>query len=360
MEKFTKKLYAVADDIHISFTDSGPPPSSTDYTTVVILHGSVFSGEGFEHLHAFAHRKNLRLVVWNRRDYRGSTPYTDEELNDIKQGNRLFLEHWAVQLAEFLRKFIEEENIPPIAADRNGGGITIMGWSMGNATALSLLSDPALLKDELYALLKRYLKGLVLYDPPFVAFGYALPPDVDRSKLYSPFADPDAKSAQENAILFLSWVSSSYDHGSGVLASKNLHDLNAHAKRTDNCLADTWSKSELDKSLHLEAGPRSEFPMFVDPMQSTIREVVKKALFDENLTQSFFPDVSTVYLYAPHSVWMTVWAYIETRRLYEDHLKANRGTRSMRFVELAGQNHFAHAVEPEKFLDYIVQSLRPV
>ncbi|KAG6886754.1 hypothetical protein C0995_005196, partial [Termitomyces sp. Mi166 len=78
--------YTLTDGINIYFTDSGSPPSSTDYTTLIILHGSAFNGEGFEKMHAFAHGFNLRTVIWNRREYPGSTKYTDVEIDDLHNG----------------------------------------------------------------------------------------------------------------------------------------------------------------------------------------------------------------------------------------------------------------------------------
>ncbi|KAG6871570.1 hypothetical protein C0995_002970, partial [Termitomyces sp. Mi166 len=78
--------YTLTDGINIYFTDSGAPPSSTDYTTLIILHGSAFNGEGFEKMHTFAHGYNLRTVIWNRREYPGSTKYTDAEIDDLHNG----------------------------------------------------------------------------------------------------------------------------------------------------------------------------------------------------------------------------------------------------------------------------------
>ncbi|KAF9254804.1 hypothetical protein L218DRAFT_831845, partial [Marasmius fiardii PR-910] len=104
--------YTLSNDIQIFFADSGPPPHSDDYTTLVVLHGSGFSGDGFEKIHSAAHALNLRTVVWNRRDYPGSTPYTDSELEDLKQGRKAFLDRIGRQVGEFLVRFVENENIP--------------------------------------------------------------------------------------------------------------------------------------------------------------------------------------------------------------------------------------------------------
>ncbi len=70
------------------YTDSGPIPGSTDYKTIIIFHGSAFTGrQYFSHLSAYrpsnyalsytlrrrlpmAAAHNLRLVIPNRRDLR--------------------------------------------------------------------------------------------------------------------------------------------------------------------------------------------------------------------------------------------------------------------------------------------------
>ncbi|KAG6875672.1 hypothetical protein C0992_002879 [Termitomyces sp. T32_za158] len=158
----TSHTYTLIGDIKVFFTDSGPPPASTDYTTLIVLHGSAFTGHGFERLHDYAHRYNLRTVIWNRRDYYGSTKYTDAEIDDLNNGKKVFLDRLAIQVADFLKQYIEKESVPKISADRKTGGFAIMGWSMGTATAMPLFSDPALISPELYALLEQYVKDLIL------------------------------------------------------------------------------------------------------------------------------------------------------------------------------------------------------
>jgi pimeloyl-ACP methyl ester carboxylesterase len=114
-------------------------------------------------LHDFAHKANLRVVAWNRRDYRGSTKYTDDELADLTAGRQVFQERLAFQLASFLEHFIKTKDTPILAPDRKTGGFLIMGWSFGNATALSLLSNPNAIPGPLYELIVPYVMGLVLY-----------------------------------------------------------------------------------------------------------------------------------------------------------------------------------------------------
>lgn len=182
MTEIVSNTAHLPDGIDIFYTDSGAPSDSTDYTTLVILHGSAFTGRkhhtsvfsgtpvlsvhcilieaSFKKLHGYAHALNLRTVVWNRRDYPGSTKYTDAELDDLKNGRQEFIDRLAVQLGQFLEQFIEEEHIPKISANRKSGGLAIMGWSMGIASVIPLFSSKELVH---HSLLEPYVKDLIIY-----------------------------------------------------------------------------------------------------------------------------------------------------------------------------------------------------
>jgi pimeloyl-ACP methyl ester carboxylesterase len=117
----------------------------------------------FTPLHEFAHRANLRVVVWNRRDYHGSTKYTDEELADLNAGRQIHQDRLALQIASFLEYFIQAKDTPKLGSDRKTGGFILMGWSFGNATTLSLFANPEAISQNLYELIEPYVMSLVLY-----------------------------------------------------------------------------------------------------------------------------------------------------------------------------------------------------
>ena len=93
---------------------------------------------------------NIRLVILNRRDYAGSTKYSEENLKDLVAGDKSFMERLALEVKHFLLWFIDTYRIPKITADRKSGGFAIMGWSMGNATAFSLLGYPDVVGNKSY------------------------------------------------------------------------------------------------------------------------------------------------------------------------------------------------------------------
>lgn len=187
---FSHCVAKLPDDIQLSYTDSGPVPGSNNYTTVIIMHGSAFNCSkypcfpqhllcivteghpqgGFEKLHSFAPKHNMRTILLQRRDYPGSTKFTDDELDDLKNGRKSFIDRLAIQLGYFCRHLISDLGIPKVNPKDRSGGITIMGWSFGTATAMALFSDPAIIPNELYKNLERYVKDLVLYGEHLCSF----------------------------------------------------------------------------------------------------------------------------------------------------------------------------------------------
>ncbi|KAJ7139230.1 hypothetical protein C8R44DRAFT_605493, partial [Mycena epipterygia] len=84
----TEHMFRLPDGIDIRHTDSGAP-STPDYTTMVILHGTGYNGCAcFVRLHEYAQRYNLRIILWNRQDYHGSTRHTNDKLADMRAGGK--------------------------------------------------------------------------------------------------------------------------------------------------------------------------------------------------------------------------------------------------------------------------------
>ena len=88
----------------------------------------------FHRLLPMAAPNNLRLVILNRRDYAGSTKYTEAELESLREGRREFLENLGLETITFLAWFATTQDIPKLSADRKTGGFVTIGWSMGGAT----------------------------------------------------------------------------------------------------------------------------------------------------------------------------------------------------------------------------------
>jgi hypothetical protein len=88
----------------------------------------------------------VRFVSINRRNYTGSTPWTESEIAVVNNGadeqKLAFHEDRSREFATFISKFIELNSLPAISIDRKTGGVVVLGWSLG---ALNALSIPAFL-----------------------------------------------------------------------------------------------------------------------------------------------------------------------------------------------------------------------
>ena len=88
----------------------------------------------------YAACNNLRLVLINCRDYPGSTLYSAAELEALSskdpEKQALSLQARGREFTEFIRRFVESENIPPLVKTPDGssvsGGFSLFGWSSGN------------------------------------------------------------------------------------------------------------------------------------------------------------------------------------------------------------------------------------
>lgn len=178
---FSSSTAKLGDGTAVFYTDSGPPPSS-DYTTLVIIHGTGFNGRGshnhlqlagggwtddpvdsFEHIHGLAHERNLRTVAINRREYPGSTPYGDEELNFLKNNPQAHLDSLAQFISLFLVAFVQEHPIPKANEDGTKGGLVTLGWSTGCSMLVSMLSNPSAVSPQSRTVLEPYLLNIILY-----------------------------------------------------------------------------------------------------------------------------------------------------------------------------------------------------
>ncbi|KIM42184.1 hypothetical protein M413DRAFT_444643 [Hebeloma cylindrosporum] len=327
------------------FTDSGPIKSSEDYTTLVIFHGSAFTGNTFHKLLPLGAAHNIRLVILNRRDYAGSTKYSDENLKDLQAGDKSFMERLALEVKHFLLWFIDTHNIPKITADRKSGGFVLMGWSMGNVTALSILGYQDVVGNEAYQRLEPYLRQLILYDPSGIGFGYERPPVA-----YNSFADVTPEAAIEN---FKYGVSGYYEHPD--LASRSIDGLNVD-KRGSRPSVDNMTAEEMAVNFDPIAAARTEFPMFIQ-MQPVLNMLTQTCLFDEKVTSEVLPKLEIAYLCCAKSPWYCLWGMIETERQYKKHLKLEHKVRPIQFLEIASGNHFVHWDDPEGFFACTVKAI---
>lgn len=111
----------------------------------------------------------LRIFTMNMRDYRDSSPYTDEEL-DAMSSPDIEVQASVVRgigqdIANFMAYVCKTKGIPRLVRDgeRKTGGVVLMTWSRSNIGLLSILGDPRTLEGETKDILSLYVRKMVLY-----------------------------------------------------------------------------------------------------------------------------------------------------------------------------------------------------
>lgn len=104
----------------------------------------------------------------NMRDYRGSTPYSQNELVDMTSPDldvqTSAVRRWSQEISRFLLYICQTKNIPEVVVKGDGksGGVVLMTWSLSNIGSLAILGDPATSGNEALTL-ARHLRKIILY-----------------------------------------------------------------------------------------------------------------------------------------------------------------------------------------------------
>ncbi|TFK73217.1 alpha/beta-hydrolase, partial [Pluteus cervinus] len=191
----------------IYFVDTGPVAGSNNYTTLFMYHGTSFNGATFRKLIPLAPARNIRLVLINRRNYHGSTPYSTIDVENLYSGHKSILERMALDVSGLLNWFLDHNEVPQISEDGKSGGICLLGWSMGGATVLAFLGQPGIVGNETYVRLEPYLRRLVIYGTPVHALGFDIP-----TQVYYPFITSSERNTPAAMKAFAYWVGTHYSH----------------------------------------------------------------------------------------------------------------------------------------------------
>ncbi|KIJ29430.1 hypothetical protein M422DRAFT_208887 [Sphaerobolus stellatus SS14] len=368
-------------EVEFYYQDSGVPIlDDKPYTTLVILHGYSFNSHMFHRLMPIAKASHIRLILVNRRGYPGSTPFKPEEtagfdapLNKDEnsaqsppsslvriQHYTSFLQQRGVEMARFLVKFIDIEKIPVKAEGRAIGGISLMGWSLGNVISLSMLAyantyDPVLIKK-----LEPYLKKIIIYDPPHHALGFPTP-----AGAYTPMFD-EAIPRDQRQRKFSEWVSAYYLHPESIQDPKipfnNIINILEQKTPIPSKPTPLMSLSPADRAKGVtKVTPETADPFLVlDQARSVHKEMRIRALFgnyNEGNAPLILPNVGISYVWCTESIWSAVYAMKgvqeETVNPPEYHYLA----RTVKFFPIEGGNHWPHWDNPLRVMGVFAQSL---
>ncbi|KAF8591065.1 hypothetical protein K439DRAFT_1627154 [Ramaria rubella] len=379
---------AQIDDVHTQFfyQDSGVPLlDDKAYTTLVAVHGFGFNGHIFNRLVPLAKASHIRLVLLNRRGYHGSTPFSNEETSPIdpsafsgeeetasavSRSERILSAHYATflqqrgaEMARFLSWFIDNEKIPPRSNDagRASGGISLLGWSLGNVTTLSLLAFASTLDPGLMKKLEGYLRKVVIYDPPHHALGLPTP-----ESAYNPLFDPEIPAEQRQGR-FGEWVSSYFVHSPTILdPAVPLHNLmngileqrktNPLKQATENNITPADKLAGLEVVSPTHGDPFSLLP-HARPVHATVRIRAIFGNLNETSGPAVLPNVDISYIWATEAIWETVLAMRSVRDEVAKPPAHHYPARQVKFFALEGGNHFTHYDDPLKAFAAIAQAL---
>ncbi|KAL5513086.1 hypothetical protein ACEPAH_3484 [Sanghuangporus vaninii] len=345
-------LITVDDQGHqLYYEDTGPPPNGpVPYTALFIIHGTAFHGQIFKRLLPLAANHNLRLVVVNRRDYPGSSPYTEEELDVIRKdnetGNDGFGRGQAAELAQFIRTFIEKEHIPKPALKYRDGGIVLLSWSSGNGYTLPLLAYADSIPESTREVIEPYLRLHIIFDAPRWILG--VPPleqQANPLKLTS-------LSEDECIRIFANSVTAYYKHKN--LISRNLHDLQFEIPVDGR---KSMSLEEVRQTTCHSAIAHSEAPI----------QTANTAIYANRLRHALFDDTTAKYwlrcrvdvVWCEHSPWESIDVMWNLQLMREKADREGITGRPMRFVMMPGANHFPHWDQPDvtmKFFDGVLHA----
>jgi len=339
------------------YYDTGPPPDLPDYTTLVLVHGTVFYSQIFKPMFPYAHKYGLRLIAINQRDYPGSSPYTDAELADLHgtdvHAQAKMIRDRGIELSEFLLWLIKEGMVNKKVETPSGttGGMSFLAWSSGNIMGFTFFAHLDELPKEDQELLGSYLRGVVIYDPAPYASGPAMPP---LEKLYNPLRDP-AVPYEDKGEAFTVWVSAYYLHDPVMLdtfqnltldemlegcSQHPIPDPPHHQRPT----LKTMTPDELAACTDVGGATRSHVAVL--NVDRTIYETnARRALTNTDV----LPDLRVELVWSdmsPGDVMLGSWNIL---RIAREAPKA----RNINVKRMRGANHFPHWDQPEDSVKFL-------
>ncbi|TFK73218.1 alpha/beta-hydrolase [Pluteus cervinus] len=335
----------------IYFVDTGSVFGSGNYTTLIMYHGTGFNSATFKKLIPLAPNKNMRLVLVNRRNYRGSTPYSNTDLENIALGRKAILEQMALDASGFLNWFLDHHDLPRMSKDGKSGGICLLGWSMGTATTLAFLGQPDLVGKQTYARLEPYLRRLVNYDSPSHALGFGFPPQA-----YLPVLGLTERDTSEELNAFPYWVGTHYTHP-GDIATNDFLALDSQSQRGVRPHTETLSEAELEDMIEPGSARNDIGIAFYGDILIYLQEQANKALFDEYYAKTILPRLKVIHFVCLETLWVPLHALMQVRKRRERLIKEGKVIRPYGIVELPNESHFAHWEAPEKFFSKLVEAL---
>ncbi|KAI0265055.1 hypothetical protein BC834DRAFT_879885 [Gloeopeniophorella convolvens] len=317
------------------------------YTTLVLVHGTGVHGAIFRPMYSFAAENRWRLIVPNRRDYPGTTPFSDEELATIMVGcsdeaGDSFLRARALEVAEFLAWFVRTQDIHPVSHDENGdivGGLVLLGWSSGNGTLLSLFANLEYVPKETRDVIEPYLRSYIHFDGPRWSLGF---PHVERFP--RPLMNPKLNEDQRwEAFKF--WVSAYYLHP--AIETRSYEGLATDPSPDRAATFDCMSLEDQEATTSRTALFHSE--MLVRVISPRVYNAnTHRALFE----RKWWSNIPVKMLQCKYSLWEMLTGMWEVEQLYTEKRREGVDCREMEFA-LMEANHVPQWDQPRDLAERV-------
>ncbi|TFK25434.1 hypothetical protein FA15DRAFT_617744 [Coprinopsis marcescibilis] len=338
----TFQTIQVDDGTQLAYTDSGAA-ATAGYTTVFIIHGTIFYSSSLQTIVNLGTDAGLRLVAINRRDYPGSTPLSIDPSqitgasDDEKAG---YLRDRGLEILRFVDLFIQANNLPQVSEDRKSGGVAILGWALGAGVTFAALAHASLDK-EVSERLSRYVRAHILLDPPAQVLGQPTPPEY-----WLPLRDQSIQEPDRMPVS-IQWVAGYFDHGDITKRDKSKLSWSTPSTKF---LPTTFSAQHAFSD-HAHMGPAplagSDGLLMAKPLAAQLEANYRKACFDSEV-RSIFPHLKVIEVARDMGPAVGVIAFW---KIQDDD--AAHGGGHVAFDVMKGANHFVQWDHPDKVIDSI-------
>ncbi|GAA5986404.1 hypothetical protein JCM5350_002909 [Sporobolomyces pararoseus] len=326
-----------------SFSLLQPEERPKKYTTLLAIHGVGFNSAVFSTL--IPHLpSNTRLLAYNQRSYRGSSP----AFKGKEQGGSDTTARYLEDFLEFVQWCVRELGL---TSKEQGGQVIVLGWSKGTVIPISLLallnscsdsksSVPPFSSFLRYlssstlslaqSLVSSHISSLILFEPPGSAF--SRPPTRDFLTSMSSVLPPNDKNVtrEEWALAFANWVGG-YRESRNELEERQVLEKSRLEDFDEELLEEGWQWECVDHGFEWTLAGEKE----------DIRRVGELAVRGEN------GELGVGILYGSR----TVEYFEETVEMIREWWTEDREVGRKKVIEsVEGTNHFGFVHKPEEFM----------
>jgi pimeloyl-ACP methyl ester carboxylesterase len=346
---------AISPDVHFEILDSGAPPHSNTYSTMLVLHGWAWNAHVFVKVLDLAPSRGVRVISVQRRGYGGTSPYTELELGPLRDPDQAakhidtFMFARSTEYALLIQKLAADFALAP-------GSVSLVGWSMGDMFVLDLLMRVPILAPALRDAVKTFVHTAVMYEAGMEGLGIPTPhPRSDVHYAYV-FAELAAAQGQDFGEAAGNWVTGWFEYPA-LNELKNPNDVmeryilsNEKPPFRPSTLQKEGPDSLLARSCQLESGANDEF--ILKALQPVVTpNAVNQVLLADAAKHLNWPELRIEYVIGSNSMWSVHYGADQIRERFEGAVPG----RKIHIVE--GLNHVGFWEYPDRFLDAIIPFL---